>query len=79
MPDYTVLELLLFQAFLIFLNAVFACAEIAVISANDNKLKLMAESGKYRITLADAPTVDVSSTEIREGLASGEDMNDVML
>ena len=40
---------------------------------------LMAESGKYRITLADAPTVDVSSTEIREGLASGEDMNDVML
>ncbi len=48
MPDYTVLELLLFQAFLIFLNAVFACAEIAVISANDNKLKLMAESGNKR-------------------------------
>lgn len=40
---------------------------------------LMAESGKYRITLADAPTVDVSSTEIREGLASGENMSDVML
>ena len=40
---------------------------------------LMSESGKYRITLADAPTVDISSTEIREGLASGEDMNDVML
>ncbi len=40
---------------------------------------LMAESGKYRITLADAPTVDVSSTEIRKGLASGENMSDVML
>lgn len=40
---------------------------------------LMAESGKYRITLADAPTVDISSTEIREGLASGENMSDVML
>lgn len=40
---------------------------------------LMSESGKYRITLADAPTVDVSSTEIREGLASGENMSDVML
>ena len=40
---------------------------------------LMAESGKYRITLADAPTVDIPSTEIREGLASGENMSDVML
>ena len=40
---------------------------------------LMSESGKYRITLADAPTVDISSTEIREGLASGENMSDVML
>lgn len=48
MTDYTVLELLLFQAFLIFLNAVFACAEIAVISINDNKLKRMAESGDKR-------------------------------
>lgn len=48
MTDYTVLELLLFQAFLIFLNAVFACAEIAVISINDNKLKRMAENGDKR-------------------------------
>ncbi len=48
MPDYTVLELLLFQAFLIFLNAVFACAEIAVISINDNKLKRLADGGDKR-------------------------------
>ncbi len=48
MTDYTVVELLLFQFFLIFLNAIFACAEIAVISINDNKLKRMAEGGDKR-------------------------------
>lgn len=48
MTDYTVIELLLFQAFLIFLNAVFACAEIAVISINDTKLKRMADGGDKR-------------------------------
>lgn len=34
--------------FLILLNAVFACAEIAVISINDNKLALMASQGDKR-------------------------------
>ncbi len=48
MADYTIAELLLFQALLILLNAVFACAEIAIISINDNKLKKMAESGDKR-------------------------------
>lgn len=36
------------QVFLIALNAVFACAEIAVISMNDNKLAKMAEAGDKR-------------------------------
>ena len=45
MSDFTIAELLVFQLVLILLNAVFACAEIAVISINDNKLKNMAESG----------------------------------
>ena len=48
MADYTILELLLFQVFLIILNAVFACAEIAVISVNEVKLKKMAEEGDKR-------------------------------
>ncbi len=48
MSDYTIAELLLFQFFLIFLNAVFACAEIAVISFNEVKLKKMAEEGDKR-------------------------------
>lgn len=39
---------LLLQAFLIGLNAVFACAEIAVISMNDNKLAQMAAQGDKR-------------------------------
>ena len=36
------------QLFLIALNAIFACAEIAVISMNDNKMEKMAEEGDKR-------------------------------
>ena len=39
---------ILLQIFLIFINAVFACAEIAVISMNDNKLSKLAASGDKR-------------------------------
>ncbi len=45
--DYLLWPLIL-QAFLIFLNAVFACAEIAIISMNDAKLAKMAEDGNKR-------------------------------
>ncbi len=45
--------MILLQVILIALNAVFACAEIAVISMNDNKLaKLAAEGDKRAIRLA---------------------------
>ena len=40
--------MLLLQVFLILLNAFFACAEIAVISINDNKLAKMAAAGDKR-------------------------------
>ncbi len=40
--------LLLFQIFLIFLNAVFASAEIAVLSISEAKLEKMAEEGNHR-------------------------------
>lgn len=40
--------MLLLQAVLIFLNAIFACAEIAVISMNDNKMAKMAAAGDKR-------------------------------
>ena len=36
---------LVLQLFLILLNAIFACAEIAVISMNDNKMERMANTG----------------------------------
>ena len=39
---------ILLQLFLIFLNAVFACAEIAIISINDTKLANMAKNGNKR-------------------------------
>ena len=45
--------MLILQIILIALNAVFACAEIAVISMNDNKLaKMVAEGDKRAIRLA---------------------------
>ena len=40
--------MLLLQVFLIGLNAIFACAETATISINDNKLAKMAEDGDKR-------------------------------
>jgi len=43
-----ILLMILLQLALIALNAVFACAEIAVIQFNDNKLARMAESGDKR-------------------------------
>ena len=48
MSEYTTVELLLFQLLLIFFNAVFAGAEIAVISVNNNKLRKMADQGDRR-------------------------------
>ena len=37
----TIIFMILLQVVLILLNAVFACAEIAVISMNDNKMEKM--------------------------------------
>lgn len=42
-----ILQLLL-QLFLIILNAVFACAEIAVLSVSDTRLEKMADSGNRK-------------------------------
>lgn len=46
--ENSILFMILLQIFLILLNAVFACAEIAVISMNDNKLAKMAADGDKR-------------------------------
>ena len=46
--DNSILFVILLQIVLIALNAVFACAEIAVISMNDTKLAKMAEAGDKR-------------------------------
>lgn len=48
MTDSPLLWLLLLQLVFIFLNAVFACAEIAVITMNDNKLAKLASAGDKR-------------------------------
>ena len=44
----SIIFMILLQIFLILLNAIFACAEIAVISMNDNKLNKMATNGDKR-------------------------------
>ncbi len=44
----TIIWQIVLQVILIFLNAVFACTEIAVISVNDNKLEKMAAEGNKR-------------------------------
>ncbi len=46
--DSSMLLMILLQVVLIGLNAVFACAEIAIISMNDNKLAKMASEGDKR-------------------------------
>ncbi len=48
MPTNSFIWKLVLQLFLITSNAVFACAEIAVISMNDNKLSKLAEKGDKR-------------------------------
>ena len=44
----SIIFMILLQVVLIMLNAIFACAEIAVISMNDNKLAKMAADGDKR-------------------------------
>ena len=46
--NQTLIWQIILQLFLIALNAIFACAEIAVISTNDNKLEKLANSGDKR-------------------------------
>ena len=46
--ENSILFMILLQVLLILLNAVFACAEIAVISINDAKLARMASEGDKR-------------------------------
>lgn len=46
--ENSIVFMILFQLVLIMLNAVFACAEIAVISMNENRLSMLAEEGDKR-------------------------------
>lgn len=63
-----VLLQLLLQAFLILLNAIFACAEIAILSVNKNKLSAMAEKGdkkaKRLLKLTDQPARFLATIQV---------------
>ena len=41
--------------------------------------ELMAENGEYKIALLDAPTVDVSSSQIRAAIAEGSDVSSLLM
>lgn len=73
MSDFSITELLAFQFFLILLNALFACAEIAVISINDNKLKKLADSGcnqaKRLLSLTQQPARFLATIQVGITLA----------
>lgn len=60
--------LLLLQVFLIALNAVFACTEIAVISVNDNKMARMAAQGDKRaqrlVALTEKPASFLATIQV---------------
>ena len=43
------------------------------------KARLMRECPDYRIDLLKAPRIDISSTEIREGIAAGKDMDKFLM
>lgn len=64
---------IILQIVLISLNAIFASAEIAVISMNDNKLKRMAESGDkraaYLVALTDQPAKFLATIQVAITLA----------
>ncbi len=72
MEDPVIWSILL-QLFLIALNAVFACAEIAIISINDNKLDKMAASGnkkaKRLISLTSQPAKFLATIQVGITLA----------
>ena len=46
--ENSILFMILLQVVLIALNAIFACAEIAIISMNDNKMNKMAAEGNKK-------------------------------
>ena len=71
-PDPLLWHLLL-QLFLIILNAVFACAEIAVISINDVKLERLSETGNKKaarlISLTSQPSKFLATIQVGITLA----------
>lgn len=49
------------------------------INLDEVKKGLIEEDNSYRIQILDAPIVDISSTDIREGLAAGKDMREWLM
>lgn len=68
MPDSPLIWLFLLQLVFIFFNALFACAEISVLTMNQNKLAKLASSGDKRALrltkLTEQPSVFLSTIQV---------------
>lgn len=66
--EHSIFLMILLQVILIALNAIFACAEIAVISMNDNKMAKMAAEGDKRaarlLKLTDQPARFLATIQV---------------
>ena len=53
--------------------------DISAVHTTPGTLSLMERESLYNIQIVDAPIVDISSTQIRDALARGEDMSEWMM
>ncbi|QHI73697.1 hemolysin family protein [Aminipila terrae] len=72
-PSMPVMAQILFLAFLIFINAFFAAAEMSIVSVNKNKIKVLAQEGNKKAAmvrdLLDNPNIFLSTIQVAITLA----------
>lgn len=68
MEEATLWKQLMLQVVLVFINAIFACAEIAVLSANTNRLEVMKKEGNKKarriLYLMEEPSIFLSTIQV---------------
>ncbi|QAT42867.1 hemolysin family protein [Aminipila luticellarii] len=72
-PSMPVMAQIIFLAFLIFINAFFAAAEMSIVSVNKNRIKILAQDGNKKAAmvrdLLDNPNIFLSTIQVAITLA----------